>query len=73
MIGKTADINRFNTNFFFNGQRLKTSRPNVLWYLFYIITGEVSGHMQMEISGSQNNDTLNTAPKFCKDKKILTE
>ena len=39
----------------------------MFWYPFYIITGEVPGHMQMEITGSQNNDTLKTAPKFCKD------
>jgi len=73
MIGKSADI-KFQYKFFVcNGQRLRTSRPSLFWYPFYITTADVPGHMQMEISASQNKDTLKITPKFCKDKKIPTE
>jgi hypothetical protein len=56
-----------------NGHRLKASRPNLFSNPFYVINGEVPGHMQMEINGSQNNRTLKMAPSFCRVNKILTE
>jgi hypothetical protein len=58
---------------FCNGHRLKASRQNLFSNSFYVITGEVPVHMQMEIDGSQNDDTLKIAPLFWKVKKILTE
>jgi plastocyanin domain-containing protein len=57
---------------FCNGLRLKANTPNLFSNPFYIITGEVPVHMQMEINGPHNNDTMKIAPLFWRVKKILT-
>jgi hypothetical protein len=55
---------------FCNGHRLKANRPNLISNAFYIITGEVPVHMQMEINGSHNNDTLKRHHLFAKSRNF---
>jgi len=63
MIGKSADSNSSNKNFL-RWSEIKISRLNLFQYPFYIITGEVSGHMQMEITGSQNANKIENGNKI---------
>jgi hypothetical protein len=70
MTGKSAGINSSKT-YLLQWSEIKNKQTKSVLKSIYIITSDVPGHMQMEITGSQNNDILKMAPKFCKDKKIL--